>query len=99
VTAPQPAKPEIPRPPLPNQAAGPYSEDPEMNTQQKLIAALEARGSQRFGAHLKGCVRLTRPMGGYYFVGSKGSLRYGWVRSDSVPVSDATRAMLLEGRP
>jgi hypothetical protein len=76
---------------------------PKLTLQQRLIRALEARGSRRTPVQpSRRVVRLTHYRAGeedFFFVGKAGALRYGPAYTKSHPVSDRLRDSILAEVP
>jgi len=61
---------------------------------ERFIAGLQLRGETEV-KRLTGCIVYTRKIGGFYFLGSSGSVRIGTNRTTSVPISDRFKGELL----
>lgn len=61
---------------------------------ERFIEALQARGETEV-KRLTGCIVYTRQQGGFYFLGSSGSIRVGTNRTTSIPVSNRFKGELL----
>lgn len=61
---------------------------------EKFMAALEKRGEKQVETRARG-IAFTRAKGGFYFLGSAGSLRLGTSKTSSVPCSDDFKKLLI----
>lgn len=65
-----------------------------MTMQNKFLAMLIKRGEKEI-KRLTGCIVVTCKEGGYYYLGSSGSLRHGGTRTGSIPVRSKFKEKLL----
>ena len=63
---------------------------------ERFEIALKMRGETLMYSTSSKYIRYTRNEGGSYFLGKSGSLRYGKSRTDSIPVNDKFKQLLLE---
>ena len=63
--------------------------------QDRFLNALIKRGEIEI-KRLTGCIVVSRKEGGFYYLGSSGSLRVGMTRSDSIPCSNKYKQTFLE---
>jgi len=67
---------------------------------KQYVAALEARGCKPCVSRSRKYLCYTGPQPGlFYFIGVSGSLRVGRCRTESVPVSDRIKRLLLDDAP
>lgn len=64
--------------------------------QEQYAEALLKRG-ERLVKRLHSCDVYTRSEGGFYYIGGRGSLRFGPTRSGSIPCSQRAKDVLMEG--
>jgi hypothetical protein len=63
--------------------------------QERYLAALQGRGEQEV-KRLTGCIVVSRKAGGFYYLGTSGSLRYGQTRAGSLSCGTKFKTTLLE---
>lgn len=64
--------------------------------QERFLAALIVRGEKEI-KRLTGCIVVSRSHGGFYYLGSSGSVRFGATRSGSIPCAKSFKQALLSG--
>lgn len=63
--------------------------------QDKFLLALLSIG-EREVKRLTGCIVVSRQAGGYYYIGKRGSLRFGPTKAGSIPVHTRFENELLD---